>query len=189
LGFYADSQCDRPDGSCWSDAVFDKVKQAIERSVHDPLRRMQELFAVERARDPNQIVDPTGALMAAIENPGHPAPEPSKIALWQQLQAASPTEAGFADGFAVTWREIGCQAGESAHYVVAGMARRMDGHVGLGSGDEFLGTDDPLVPRLAAAFLDPSCLGARGIDPDTRERLKRLAARTVKPAGAESAAP
>lgn len=77
----------------------------------------------------------------------------------------------------------GCAA-DGAPYVVRALLRRLKGShpegllVVMGSDSELspFANDSPEVPKLAAAFLDKDCVGARGLNEAEIAMLRKIAA-------------
>jgi hypothetical protein len=96
--------------------------------------------------------------------------------IWAARERESPTPEAYEKSLAGQWRELGCAA-VGAPYVVRALLARLDI---LGSSRmEDLGSE---VPKLAAAFLDKDCPGARGLTNDEIAKLKEIAAKPPPPA-------
>jgi hypothetical protein len=86
---------------------------------------------------------------------------------WSALERSS-AESSFEEEQIKQWQAIGCAA-EGAPYVLTALSKRL-------TEDTF---NDSSTKRLARAFLDPACAGARGLSETTRAQLVELSQPTT----------
>ncbi len=144
--------CNDPqtDNVCdWTAESFRSLRTTVETAVPDGTARRAALDRIDRALNPDHPFEPERAITSR----------------WQALRDY-PIEPEVVDAErARQWKAVGCKL-EGGPYVVATMARRLDARFPLNS---------PHPAAIAAAFLDPSCNGARGISAATTAILERRA--------------
>lgn len=144
----------------WPAASFEELKALIAAQVPEgDLRRV----ATERIK---RRLDPTKALEG----------EDAMAKVWAARASSSPTQEVYEKSFARQWRNSGCAA-DGAPYVLRALLSRLDDPEESG-----LGADSPEKAKLAVAFLDKDCAGARGLSEAEIAKLKAISARAPPPA-------
>jgi hypothetical protein len=95
---------------------------------------------------------------------------------WRDRERSSPDPHTYEKSLAAQSQTTGCAA-DGAPYVVRKLLRRLD--------DPEISpfaVNSPELPKLAAAFLDKDCAGARGLSEDEIAKLKEIAATAPPPA-------
>jgi len=98
--------------------------------------------------------------------------------VWATQSGSSPTQEVYEKSLAEQWQKTGCAA-EGAPYVLRGLLAR------LGNPRYWyspFASDSPETPKLAAAYLDKDCAGARGLSEAEIARLKAIRDRAPPPA-------
>ena len=149
-------------GVCrWTADAFRRFKDEITREVPDSAKRVRILEVIETTLNPDK----------PYINEDHVS------STWNMSNLSKPTVFDHEAELARTWQEVGCAIGGSS-FVVSQFTRRM-----IQSGDRFgivinsqspFTYDSPFPAKLAAAFLDPGCAGAKGISAETTAILTKL---------------
>jgi hypothetical protein len=87
--------------------------------------------------------------------------------VWAHKERSSPAPEVYEKSLAKYWRDLGCAA-EGAPHVLRTLLVRLDGD------ESPFAKDSPEKPKLAAAFLDKGCAGARGLSKAEIATLKAI---------------
>jgi Pentapeptide repeats (8 copies) len=130
-----------PDHECyWTAASFAEFRQLIAVKV-------AEGYFIRPLRTIERTLDPTKALEG----------EEKMAEDWAEHERSSPAPEVYAKSLAEQWGKTGCAA-DGAPYVLQALLNRL-GDAGISP----FAADSPETPKLAAAFLDKDCAGARGL--------------------------
>jgi uncharacterized protein YjbI with pentapeptide repeats len=152
----------------WTAASFEELKKLIGELVPEGNLRRAATERIEQALDPTK----------ALEG------EDEMAKVWSARATSSPNPKVYERRLAQQWRKTGCAA-EGAPYalrqlIVALSGRlvvRFDTVVDVHS----FGASSPEKAKLAAAFLDKDCAGARGLSEDDITKLKAIHDRAQPP--------
>jgi uncharacterized protein YjbI with pentapeptide repeats len=147
-GYDKDDVCD------WTVDTFEALKRLIGEQVPEGYTRRKAMERIE------QNLDPTKALEGGVE----------MTQVWADHEHYSPALDVYEKNLAEQWRETGCAA-DGAPYVLRGLLHLLDDP----SASPFA-SDSPEKSKLAAAFLDKDCAGARGLSEASITKLKEIAA-------------
>ena len=162
---YTSAECASPERhrSCdWTVRNRDDLVAMMKQKVPDGRAREAALQRIDQHLDPS--VRMPSAVDAALE------------AWWTSEASRRPPNASFEAERAKQWQSVGCSA-DGAPYVIVGMARRLDPAVPKNPrafGVAPFSANSPEPAKLAAAFLDERCEGARGLSDTDKAILVKL---------------
>jgi hypothetical protein len=145
-----ETTCEDKDGDCaWTAATFEALRRLITDKVPEGKGRRNIMKRIEASLDPSKA----------------PKGEEEMAAVWADHMRASPVPAVYEKSVAAQWRKTACAA-EGAPHVLRALFARLD--------DPYspFGNDSPEKVKLAAAFLDKDCAGARGLSDDEITEIK-----------------
>ena len=129
----------------WTFGSLQNLLARVGQQLPQGRQRIEVLARLDRQLDPNKPVENEAAMEQR----------------WRTLEGSSSTKRAYEGELMVQWQSVGCDAAGAPHVVTA-LTYRMD----------LLGAREWLR-RLAIAFLDPTCVGARGISDRVRTKLER----------------
>ena len=149
------------DKACpWTAGTFKQLKDLLTNAIPEGRALQSALKLIESVLNP----DPP------------PFPKDEEIAArWNKANTAHPDPANQEAEIVSHWQSTGCDA-RSAPHVVAALAQAMNRRGNLFNANSPFAENSPRAAQLAAAFLDPSCAGNKGLSDADTAILKKLAA-------------
>jgi uncharacterized protein YjbI with pentapeptide repeats len=155
-----------------SDASLDKLKRLIASKVPKSDLRLTTMERIEKRLDPYKALEA----------------EEEIAKVWADRERSSPSPEAYEKSLADQWREVGCSS-DGAPHVLQGLVFRLFYSVFIASKHDPLvgpfGKDSPEIAKLAAAFLDTDCAGARRLAGYEITELKSIAAKAPPPPAAK----
>ncbi|MGA9487043.1 MAG: hypothetical protein WBV25_08220, partial [Methylocella sp.] len=151
-----DRRIDKQETCDWSGNSFEELKQLIAEKVPD-----------------GELQHYADTRITVHLDPAKDLPEEDEMAkVWAIQMSSSPAADLYETSLAEQWRKTGCSA-EGAPYVLQKLLARLD-NPSPPPFDEH----SQEGPKLAAAFLDKDCAGARGLSEVEIATLKEIRDRT-----------
>ncbi len=144
----------------WTADTFEELRKRIAEQVPEGEHRRKAMERIERTLDPTKSLEG----------------EEEMAKVWAARVSTFPTPEAYERSLAEQWRKTGCDA-EGAPYVLRALLHRLDDPE-----TSPFGADSPEKAKLAAAFLDKVCAGARGLLDAEIAKLKEIAAKAPPPA-------
>ncbi|MGH6837283.1 MAG: pentapeptide repeat-containing protein [Methylocella sp.] len=159
--------CENGEGAIcdWTADAFEKFKKLIAEQIPEGEKRRLAMEKIEKRLDPNEAQD-------GEKEMARDWADRERASRDQRVSRESAAQQ-WMTSVAELWLKAGC-APKGAPYVVRALLARTD--------ELLFPSSAPEVRKVATAFLDKDCAGARGLLEDEIARLKEIRDRTPLPA-------